>query len=294
MLGINGGDGVSMSTAVLGQCISELTSMQVAIIDLNVSNPYGDMIRYFGYLNEEKWEFTATNGLNPLTGRFTEVKEKTVAGWARFPWGDKNDELITAMRHNRKLAEAYMVKISDSLFLLPPLKSLAGEKLINPEVVLNTLDIIRRHFDVILIDAGNRLTDYTAACVESADETIIFCQAGLIPLDNLYEFTMAVEKELPPSAIVSVVVNKAQQDAVSTLRKNLPLLTNNYPVLSIIPHDPETHKNAINSAVIPNIHDSTPYIRELEKVLYHIFPRELFKRNRESRGGGLLSFFRRN
>ncbi len=286
--GPKGGVGKTTTTVSLARSLVTLTNMRVAILDLDMNRDYGDVIRYFRILGDMK--ATAIN-IKPEDTEWvkglTVPTEKTLSAWSQFP---------REMYHDRRLVDSCLIKIKDhnNLYILPPFRSLADAKPIDYALVQKVMEVLRRHFGVVLVDGGNTLSTPTLAAMEASDEIIILSTAELAVLDSLADFTANMFNLIQGNPTISLVINNVPADCPYKLEYELPKITKGYPAVALFPRDEQLSKMSTNDANVPYLgcHD-TPYTREMEKLLYHIFPKEVFAPRKENKVGLLSRIMKR-
>jgi len=276
-----GNPGKTVLTVSMAQSIATVTNLKVVVLDLDINRAYGDVIRYFGYLADAKEKIITSikkddhyNGPRP--------REKTLSAWSDFPW---------QMRGNRDVVLTYLIEIRKNLYILPPIRGMTDNKL-TYDLVQKTIDVLRRHFAVILIDGGNTLSDPTLSAMENSDELLIVFSPELPVLDNLVDFTTDTIRYINGDPNISLVANKVPpgKDPFK-LNESIPEATGGFPVRHQLPRDTEVYEMLSRRSRVPYLgaHD-TPFTREMEKFLLHFFPRELFPQSTQSEKKG---FFRK-
>lgn len=279
VFGQKGGIGKTVLSVSMAKSIAFLTDLKVVVLDLDMNRAYGDCLRLFGFIGPKKDQaicnFEVDNN-QPVPA------EKTLAAWMAFPW---------ELRGDFRVVENYLIKERKNLYCLPPIRSLAEEHSINYDLVQRTIGVLNRHFDVVIIDGGNTLSDATLSALENCDEIIIVSSPELGVLDNLAEFTTDTLKSVKKVSDPLIVINKVPNKTPYDLSKELPNITGGYPLTAKFPYDQALYEKVANHATVPHLGEElTPWLEEMEKLLWTIFPRELFgNENRESKGG----FFRK-
>lgn len=285
VFGQKGGIGKTVTLVSLARSINHLTNMRVAIADLDMNRDYGDVIRYFGILGDLKSDAISITEEDYIRDHPV-IPEKTLSAWTSFPW---------EMKHMREVVDSCLVKIKNNLYVLPPLRSITDESEITYELVQDVLDVLRRHFSIVLVDGGNTLSTPTLAAMEAADDLIILSSAEIPVLDGLADFTASTIDKIKGNPIISLALNRVPPDCPLKLENELPKITRGRPVVAMFPHDEQFFKTISNDVDVPYFGaHNIPYTQEMEKLLYHIIPKDAFKTTpKESKGGFFSSIFRR-
>lgn len=284
IFGPKGGCGKSVITASMAKSITTLTNLKVAIVDLEMNRDYGDILRYFGYLEDKKAKMIELK--TPEWARGLALpQEKTMSGWSRFPW---------ELRNNRQAVEESLVRIDHNLFLLPPFRSIMDEKVISYDVVQKTIEVLKKHFAIIIVDGSNTLTSATLAAIETCDELYITASAKIPVLDSLADFVVSTINDIQGDPVISLIINDVPNEFPYDLENDVPKLAGGFPVTALFPKDDELDKMVSTKAKVPYLGAyDTPYTREMEKLLRKIFPKGMFKDKSESKRGFLSSLFKK-
>ncbi len=271
IFGPKGGIGKTVTTVSLARSIAKLTNMKVAILDLEMNRDYGDVLRYFGYLSDKKAAAVELKTPNWAVG-VNMPQEKTLSGWSNFPW---------ELRLDQKVVEASLVKIEHNLYILPPMRTLVDQKVITYEIVQKTIEVLRKHFSIVIVDGSNTLTSATLAAIEMCDELFITASAKIPVLDSLADFILSTVNDISAHPVISLIINDLPEDFPYNLKDELPNLAGGFPVVAMFPKDKELDNMVSIKAQVPYLgaHD-TPYTREMEKLLLRLFPRGVFKASR--------------
>gem|GEM_PF-3931494 len=259
-----GGVGKTVLTVSVAQSIAALTDLRVCIVDMDMSRNYGDVVKYLDYLGHRKGAI-----------------EHTLVTWRDF---------LFEQKAVWETVEAFLLKVRQKLYILPAVKSVTESGAITPELVAKTTDALRRHFDLVLFDLGNYLTDLVIVAMEASDEIFLVDTLDIPELDSLKEF---LEATLPYVRVqksqVNLVFNRIIPDQKFTVEDSAAFV--GLPCVAAIPEDMELRKMLANTGRVPFLggHD-IPFTKELEKILFRLFPREIFgeEPRKESFFRGLL------
>lgn len=281
VFGQKGGVGKTVISVSMAKSIAYLTDLKVVVLDLDMNRAYGDCVRLLGFIGPKKDQAICNFDVD---NNWPAPAEKTLAAWTTFPW---------ELRGDLRVVENFLIKDRKNLYCIPPMRSLTEEHSINYDLVQKTIGVLNRHFDVVIIDGGNTLSDTTLSALENCDEIIIVSSPELGVLDNLAEFTTDTLKSVKKVSDPLIVINKVPNKTPYDLNKELPNITGGYPLTAKFPYDQALYEKVANHASVPHLGEElTPWLEEMEKLLWTIFPRELFgKESRESKGGFLKRLF---
>lgn len=270
--GQKGGVGKTAITVSMAQTLAVASSLKVVVLDLDMNRDFGDVIRYFGYLKDDKDDIVQVrrDSREKRNAMFkTTPGEKTIAAWKDFPF---------EMRTDPNVVMEYLIKVRPNLYVLPPMRRFFTETAsIKYDLVVKVIDVMKRHFDVILVDGGNTLTEATLAAIEMSDELIIVTRPGLTVLDNLADFTTYTLNSIEGNPIVSIVVNIIGPKYPHELNKDILKMTGKYAPAALIPRDDDLDNMIELEAQVPyyGAHD-IPFTQGIEKLLIKIFGKDIF------------------
>lgn len=261
LFSFKGGVGKTAITVALGSSVAALTQLNTVIVDLDTTREMGDVVKYLGYVGEKKMNITAS-----------------AAAWRDFPFERKADWGIV---------QSYLLKVRPRLFVLPGVKNISNNSILTPELIQQIIDVLSRHFDLILFDLGNHLTDQSVTAMETSNDLFLVDTLDLPEIDSLKDF---LNNTIPHIKIqrsqISVIFNRI----IPGLKHNEEdaSLHIGSPCIAAIPEDMEVRKMLGNDSLIPYLGSvDIPFTRELEKVLMKIFPREVFNMHKQKPKTGL-------
>lgn len=261
LFSFKGGVGKTAITVALGTSVAALTDLNTVIIDLDTTREMGDVVKYLGYIGEKKGQ----------------VRQNAII-WKEFPYEQKADW---------ELVQSYLLKARSRLYVLPGVRNLADNNLLTPDLIQKITEVLSRHFDLILFDLGNHLTDQAITAMEISNELFLVDTLDLPEIDSLKDFldNTVPHLELPRSQI-SIVFNRIipglkhdEEDASYHIGT---------PCIAAIPEDVEVRKMLGNDSTVPFLGGTDiPFTRELEKVLLKIFPRQVFNLHQQKPKSGI-------
>lgn len=283
IFGQKGGIGKSVIGVSMAKSIACLTNLKVIVLDLDMNRNCGDALKYFGHIGQNKNQVICN--FENDDHNYHIPTEKTLAAWSNFPW---------ELRGEQRVVENYLIQIKKNIFCLPPMRTITEEQDISYDLVRDTIGVLKRHFDVIIIDGGNTLSDPTLSALENCDELIIVSSPELSVLDNLVEFTVDTLKNVNKiNEPLIVINNRAPLEPNYNLEKEIPKITGGSPLTANFPYDQALYEKVATKAQVPYLGEElTPFLKEMERLLKHIFPRELLgNESKEAKSGFLKKIF---
>jgi Flp pilus assembly CpaE family ATPase len=262
-----GGIGKTVIAVATAQSVIALAGLRVCIIDLDLTKGYGNAIKYLGCIGADKYQV-----------------ETTVVAWKDFPYDQKTVW---------ETVERFLFKARNNLYVLPGLRSTAEAQHLTPELILGVLDVLKRHFDLIIMDLGNNLTNLAVSSMEMSDEIFLINSLDTPEIDDMKEF---LDDILPyirvPRSQVNVVFNRIipeQRFNVEDVAAYIGL-----PCVAAIPEDMEVRKRLANKGQVPYLGEQDiPFTRELEKILFRLFPREIFGADKPARSNPIKQLLKK-
>lgn len=146
--------------------------------------------------------------------------------------------------------EKQLTKHSSGLKVLlpPPLPELA--ETIKPEFVENIIDILRSHYDFVIIDTHNQLTDLEIKVLEISDLIMLVMTMELTFIKNTKLLLDLLLRLKIPREKIKVILNRAFKNMglePSKVEKSL-----RYAISHFIPSD--------GNIVVPSVNQGTPFV----------------------------------
>ncbi|ABO49340.1 hypothetical protein Dred_0802 [Desulforamulus reducens MI-1] len=304
VFGQKGGIGKTCTVVSVSQSLSTLTTMSVCVLDLDMNRDYGDILRYFGYVGNDKVD-ALTIERPDWAGQLKLPTEKTLSAWTKLLSGEKSGDgkfmLSDEMRLNKKLVEHCLIKIKPNLFFLPPVRTIMDEHSISETDVRKIISILRRHFSTVIIDGGNTLSTQTVSAISESDDLLIMAEAAIASFDSLADFTLNTLNIVKGHAVPRIIINmmmdkdKIPRKQYVDPEKELPEIVGGFPVIAVFPWDDELNISVRWKLIVPyyGAHD-TPFTREMPNLLKHLYPKEIFSQAKEKdSGNGFFRFFKK-
>ena len=263
MFSFKGGVGKTTLTTAIAQSVVATTDLRVCIIDLDTSRDYGDIVKYLGYMGSEKKKIV-----------------HTAVSWANFPYNQKNSQDVV---------ENHLLRVRKNLFVLPGMKSMTDTSELNAKLMHDIIDVLKKHFDLVLLDLGNYLTDIAIACMEMSDYVFMINTLSITEIDSLKEF---LDNTIPYVKIqksqVQVIFNKVLPNSKFTINEVAGFI--GYQAITGVPADPEADRMISFEGKVPYYGgQDLPFTKALEPILVYIFPREIYAK--KENGSKKLNLF---
>ncbi|GAB6159338.1 hypothetical protein JCM39194_25390 [Desulfotomaculum varum] len=289
IFGGKGGIGKTVISVSLAQSLAA-ANMKVCLLDLDCNRDFGDCLRYLGKVGKLKREAILYEEIPKWAKSVSIPLEKTIVGWKDFPWEYKHDE---------KIVTFCLVQQTNNLYLLPPFTAITEERYITAELVSKIIETLYSHFDVIVIDAGNTLSDAVITAMEKSTEILIVSSGDLAVLDSLTDFAESTLTRLSTQSGIYIIINDITPDNpfITNIEYELTEVTKGFQVAAKFSHDEKLKKMVGHKSQVPYLgaHDMA-FVSEMKKLLCLLFPKELFlnsdKENKKQTGNWFSNFLK--
>lgn len=280
--GNKGGVGKTALSIAMAQSIVHLTGLSVAIVDLDMSRSYGNCLSYFGFIGDEKKEMIQFSKSEKK--EYAQIiAEKTMSAWARFPMERRGD---------RRYVNSCLVKVRNNLFVLPPIRSMEDGVQVDHKLVKDVIGVLQKHFDVIVVDAGNNLTNAAVGAIEVCDDLLLTFAAEMATIDSLIDFLTDTFNKIQSNPVITLIINKmfpefpCSSNDIQEFTKGL--------LIKELPEDDKTDKMIRCKSTVPccGIHEFA-FARGVENLLVDLFGGDVIRSVQEKPARGFFSFFKR-
>ncbi len=211
---VKGGAGKSVISSNVAVMLARYWKRKVVLLDMNLS--FGDQAILLG-LSQEKNIHQLTKAKHPINIKHIE------------------EQLTT---HSSGL----------KVLLPPPLPELA--ELIKPDFVENVIDILKSHYDYVIIDTHNQLTELEVKILENSDLIMLMMTMELTFIKNTKILLDLLTRLKIPREKVKVVLNRAFKSMglePSKVEKSL-----RYAISHFIPSE--------GNIVVPSVNQGKPFV----------------------------------
>ncbi len=211
---VKGGAGKSVISANVAVMLAKFWKKKVVLLDLNLA--FGDQAILLG-LNADKHIHNLTKARNPL--KISHIEKELTS-------------------HSSGL----------KVLLPPPIPELA--ETIRPDFVQKVIEILKNHYDFIIVDTHNQLTDLELAIIDSTDLLMLMMTMELTFIKNTKLLLDLLMRLKVPKDKIKVVLNRAFKTMglePSKVEKSL-----RYAISHFIPSE--------GNVVVPSVNQGTPFV----------------------------------
>lgn len=164
-----------------------------------------------------------------------ELKQnKSIADWAR-----NIRSRISSMNESdiwyslEEIERYYLLEHKSGLKVLAAPTNYRDSTLINEQIVRIIINNLKKHFDILVIDTGNNVKDYTVISMEQSDHIIMICNMDVATINEILTLRKTLEQIQFPLNKIGLVMNEVKPND----RDNINQISNflGLPLIGIIP-----------------------------------------------------------
>ena len=246
--------------------------LSVCLVDLNLD--YGDissMLRVKPVPNISTW------GNDVLT----RIKKREESGDKRV------------IHYSADEFMPYLVKHEETgMFVLtaPPRPSQGLFLVENLEIISIILDSLKQHFDVLIVDTGNNINDYTITVLEKAQKVMLVTSTDVTCVEKVHALIDTLKQLRVPMDKFGLVINQVPKKRDVSPEQIAQVV--NIPLYGYIVEDPRFRES--NNSGKPLILQGTgEAIQQLYRIANQIIPAFGHKKIEQSGKKGFLDWFKK-
>lgn len=251
-----GGVGKSTFLDSLVQSIGHLTTAKICILDTDTSRDVSDVLMYLGFI-------PPPDDLHSMIAWRSWFKDRRV-----------NEDSIMK----------FLFKVQDNIYFLPAISSMADKDAFDKDINLvpEILSVLKRYFDLIVIDVGNNLENAQLLALDIADQIFLICEPSISEMATLKKFIndtfpIIANHKNKMSFIYNKVISEKRYGQNECNQKNFakfaPAQSVGITCIAELPLDMMVMTSVRQKAYTPFFPvDNTPYTREMKKVIEKIYP----------------------
>jgi len=259
-----GGCGKTFYATNMAMFLAENSSARVALVDLDLQ---------FG-------EITTSLRLQP---------SYTIADVL-----SQEDEEVDLSTH----IEDYLVTYDNKFWALPAPKEPSQADRITPAEVTRILDVLRTHYDYLVVDTPTALAETVLAAFDLSEHLFVMATLDLPSVRNLGMFLQTLQKLRIPSDNVSLVMNKVEKDVGIDVEQITKLFPQGFR--STLPYSKEVSRSVNLGKPITGAHPESDISKRIAAGLVEFLPPDARRRVEETpaptriKMGSLTRFFKRH
>lgn len=165
---------------------------------------------------------------------------------------------------DRKALDSLTVRHSSGLNIVPGIRRLSDEALLTPEVTSTIIDVLKRHYDIIVLDAGPQLRDSTLVAFQQATKIYVIGTLDIATLKSINKEAENLELLQVDSQKIRLLLNRVSRTPdlrVSEVKDYLA-----YPLGGKLPEEPMLQAFANRGEVAVLAKSDLPFSMEIRKL----------------------------
>ena len=233
--------------SIYAQCSVNGEKLRVCLVDMDLD--YGDAAIMFGL-----------------------KQNKSISDWARAvreQWLIKGDNSSEVVFSYDQIDACYLLTHQSGLKILAAPKNHKDSALMSAEMVTTIVNNLRSLFDVVILDTGNGVKEFTVRSLEMADKILMVCNSDLTTINEILTLKKTLEQIQYPMHKISLLMNEVVKGEESFGDE-----TSSYLNIGLIGKLPKTVqlKQANNNCQVLSLGPETPFTMELRRVANTIVP----------------------
>lgn len=171
---------------------------------------------------------------------------------------------VSPMDVDRKTLDSLTVRHSSGLNLVPGIRRLSDETLLTPEVTGTIIDVLKRHYDLIVLDAGPQLRDSTLVAFQQATKIYVIGTLDIATLKSINKEAENLELLQVDTQKVRLLLNRVPKNPdlrVSEVKDYLA-----YPLGGKLPEEPSLQAFANRGEIAVLAKSDLPFSMEIRKL----------------------------
>ncbi|MHB8927083.1 MAG: AAA family ATPase [Bacillota bacterium] len=185
---------------------------------------------------------------------------------------------------DRKTLDSLTVRHSSGLNLVPGIRRLTDEALLTSDVTATMIDVLKRHYDIIVLDAGPQLRDSTLVAFQQATRIYVIGTLDIATLKSINKEAENLELLQVDTQKVRLLLNRVPKSPdlkVSEVKDYLA-----YPLGGKMPEEPLLQAFANRGELAVLAKSDLPFSIEVRKLAGGVAP--IRSREPAARGAGLF------
>jgi len=142
-----------------------------------------------------------------------ELKQnKSISDWARnirTRMGTMNESDI--LFSDEEIDKYYLLQHKSGLKVLAAPTNYRDAALINEQIVRIIINNLKQHFDVVIIDTGNNVKDFTVVSMEMADHIVMVCNVDVSTINEILTLRKTLEQIQFPMSKIGLLMNEIKK-----------------------------------------------------------------------------------
>lgn len=189
-----------------------------------------------------------------------------------FPFADYIDDYASAVMFEEAVFEDLTVRDPETgLFVIPAIHDALDVASINPDLIGPILKLLNTYFDVVVVDTGNNISNFTINTIDTVDRSLIICEKSNGAAATVDKFLKTLDEIEVNSSRCSLVLSNAHSqgdDKLSTEYEH----RFGMGIVADIPYDKSVIKSHENHEFYAVNNPKTEYAKTIVKLAHWIYP----------------------
>lgn len=197
-------------------------------------------------------------------------QNKSIADWARNIRGRMSTMNESEINYSfDELDKYYLLTHISGLKVLAAPTNYRDSALINEQMVRIIVNNLKKHFDVVILDTGNNVKDFTVVSMEMADHIIMVCNTDVSTINEILTLRKTLEQIQFPIQKIGLLMNEVKKGDEANINQISNFL--GLPLIGTIPRIQavEFANNNGNALVMGK---DNPFTIGIKKVANTILP----------------------
>lgn len=197
-------------------------------------------------------------------------QNKSIADWARTirtRIGNTNETDIWFSY--QEIEKFYLLEHKSGLKVLAAPTNHRDAASINDQIARIVIKNLKRYFDVVIIDTGNNVKDFTVVSLEEADHILLVCNLDVATINEILTLRKTLEQIQFPMNKISLLMNEVKKGDEANINQISTFL--GIPLIGVIPKI-QSVETANNQGTILSIGPDNPFTIGIKKVANTILP----------------------
>ena len=196
---------------------------------------------------------------------------KSISDWARAIRSRQSENMETDLLFSfDEMKRFYLLEHKSGLFVLAAPTNLRDAALINEEMVTVIVENLKKEFDVVIIDTGNNVKDFTITSMELADRVLMIGNTDIATVNELLTLKKTLEQIQFPMNKVQLLMNEIKQSDETQAKEIASYL--GLPIIGKLPRVSSIEKSNNNGEALSMSEQDNNFTMELKRVANTILP----------------------
>lgn len=189
-----------------------------------------------------------------------------------FPFVDYIDDYASSVIFEEAVFEDLSVRDQETgLFVIPAIHDALDVASINPDLIGPILKLLNTYFDVVVVDTGNNISNFTINTIDTVDKSLIICEKSNGAAATVDKFLKTLDEIEVNSSRCSLILSNAHSQGDDKLSVEYEHRFG-MGIVADIPYDKNVIKSHENHEFYAVNNPKTEYAKTIVKLAHWIYP----------------------